>query len=245
MNKNALIILTFNEIEGSKAVYEDIPFDLFDKVLVIDGGSQDGTIDFWLDQGHDVVLQDIKGRGSAFILANNLVQTEYFVFFSPDGNENPSDIPKLITEIEAENTDLVIATRFGKGGKSEDAGLIRSFGNKMFTWMIRLFFRAKVTDAVNGFRAIKQEKFNQLKLPNSKFEIEFQMTVRSGKLKYNIVEIPTFEADRIGGFSKAGTLSVGFAFVKLFLKELFIGKRFLNQDYDHSSGDYKLLESKQ
>lgn len=227
MTINTLLILTYNEIDGSKALYDKIPFDLFDEVYVIDGNSTDGTIEFWKDKGHNVYLQKIPGRGAAFVEGVDITKGENILFFSPDGNENPTDIPKLLSELE--NYDLVIATRFGKGGESEDATWFRRFGNNLFTFVVNLFFRAKVTDAVNGFRAIKRDKYIKLNLPPSKFEIEFQMTSRAGKLKYKIKEIPTHEGDRIGGYSKAGSFSVGFSYIKVLIREIFIGKKFLKK----------------
>lgn len=241
MTTKALIILTYNEINGSEAVFADIPFDLFNEVLVVDGGSTDGTIEFWRKKGFKVVVQDIKGRGAGFVLGSSLTTSDIMLFYSPDGNEDASDIPKIINKLE-EGYDIVVATRFGKGGSSEDAGFIRALGNKIFTLMIRLFFKVPTTDAVNGFRGIYREKYDTLKLPNSKFEVEFQMTVRSGKLRFKYAEIPTHEADRIGGYSKAGTIAVGWAFVKLFFKELFIGKRFLDREFDNSLGKYKIQD---
>ena len=228
MIKNTLLILTYNEIEGSKSLYNKIPFDLFEEVVIVDGNSSDGTIEFWKEKNHEVYIQKIPGRGAAFVEGVEITKGENMVFFSPDGNENPLDIPKILEHLE--NNDLVIATRFGKGGKSEDATWFRRFGNKMFTFMVNLFFKAKVTDAVNGFRGIKRDKFLKLNLPPSRFEIEFQMTSRAGKLKYKIKEIPTFEGDRIGGYSKAGSFSVGFSYIKVLIKEIFIGKKFLKKE---------------
>ena len=43
-----LVLLTLNEIEGSKALYKKIPLLLFDEVILVDGGSTDGTIEFWV-----------------------------------------------------------------------------------------------------------------------------------------------------------------------------------------------------
>jgi len=229
MIKKTLLILTFNEINGSKALYDKIPFNLFNEIFVIDGNSSDGTIDFWKDKGHNVIIQKIPGRGAAFVEGVEITTGDHILFFSPDGNEDPGDIPKLLDTLEGD-CDLVIASRFMKGSKSDDATWFRRFGNNMFTFLVNLFFRAKVRDAVNGFRAIKREKFEKLNLPPSKFEIEFQMTARAGKLKYTIIEIPTHEKDRIGGYSKAGSFSVGFSYIKVLLREIFIGKKFLKGD---------------
>ena len=42
-----LILLTYNEIEGIKELWNQIPFDEFDESFAVDGGSNDGTIDFF------------------------------------------------------------------------------------------------------------------------------------------------------------------------------------------------------
>jgi glycosyltransferase involved in cell wall biosynthesis len=202
---------------------------LFDRLILVDGGSSDGTIEFWQEHGIEVIEQRSKGRGTAFILALEACTEDILLFFSPDGNEKPEDIPNLLTAVES-GADLAIATRFGKGAKSFDAEGHRRFGNLFFTFLVNLFFRGSVTDAVNGFRAIRRQKMQQLKLPFSRFEIEFQMTIRALKLRFVIVEVPTTELERIGGFSKAGSLSVGISYLKILLKELLVGKRFRSKN---------------
>ena len=45
MVTKALVLLTYNEIDGSKSLYPQIPFDLFERVILVDGGSTDGTVE--------------------------------------------------------------------------------------------------------------------------------------------------------------------------------------------------------
>jgi len=52
---------------------------------------------------------------------------------------------------------MVIASRFSKLSKSNDATLIRRIGNYAFTAIINILFNLRLTDAVNGFRAIKKK----------------------------------------------------------------------------------------
>ena len=223
----ALIILTFNEIHGSQALADKLPLSLFDNFLLVDGGSTDGTREFWESRGIRIATRRSPGRGSAFIIAFEECKEDILLFFSPDGNEDPNDIPRLLDAVST--SDLVIATRFGRGGISDDAEIMRIFGNLFFTAICRLLFRAKVTDAVNGFRTIWRERMKELNLPPSRFEIEMQMTIRASKLKMKIAEIPTHEFKRIGGISKAKSFDVGLSYLKLFLHELLLAMRFINK----------------
>ncbi len=225
----ALIILTYNEIHGSRALADKIPHTLFDNSLLVDGGSTDGTREFWESKGIRVAKRRSPGRGSAFLIALEECKEDILLFFSPDGNEDPDDIPRLLDAVLTSN--LVIATRFGKGGTSDDAGILRTFGNLFFTAICRLIFRAKVTDAVNGFRAIWRERMKDLNLPHSTFEVEMQMTIRASKLNMRITEIPTHEHRRIGGVSKVKSFDVGLSYLKLFLSELLLRRRFINKAY--------------
>ena len=226
---STLIILTYNEIEGVKALYDKIPFDEVDEVFVIDGGSTDGTIEFFEEKGIRVIPQEIHGRGEAFRIGMREAKGEKLVYFSPDGNEDPEDIPKLIAELE-KGYDIAIASRFMIGSKSDDAGMVRGFGNRAFTAIANLIWGGKLTDSINGFRAIKKEKLRELNLDAHGFGIEFQMSIRAMKLKYKIKEIPTYEHNRIGGHSTAGTFDTGLYFIKLILHELRVGKKFLEHN---------------
>jgi glycosyltransferase involved in cell wall biosynthesis len=225
----ALVLLTFNEIHGSRALAAKIPYALFDNVLLVDGGSTDGTREFWESRGVRIATRRSPGRGSAFIIAFEECREDILLFFSPDGNEDPNDISRLLDTVLT--SDIVIATRFGKGGTSDDAEVLRTIGNLLFTAICRLLFRANVTDAVNGFRTIWRKSMRALNLPPSRFEIEMQMTIRASKLKMKIAEIPTHEFKRIGGISKAKSFDVGLSYFRLFLKELLLGRRFINKAY--------------
>lgn len=226
--KSSLIILTFNEIEGAKALFDKIPFAEFDEFFIVDPGSTDGTVEFFKKKGIRVVFQKKRGRGEAFRVAFKEAKGDVLVFFSPDGNENPSDTMKLKEAIE-EGYDMAIASRFLPTSRSDDSDYFlsyRSWGNQFFTFLANLFFKGNFSDAINGFRAVKKDKFKELKADAEGFAIEYQMSIRALKLKYKIKEIPTVEEKRIGGRSTAASLPTGLKLAKVLLKEIFVGKNF-------------------
>lgn len=228
--ESTLIILTLNEIEGIRAVYKNIPISEVDEVLVVDGGSVDGTIEFFKDKGIKVIVQETKGRGDAFRIARKQAQGNYLVIFSPDGNEDPKDIPKLIKKLE-EGFDMVIASRFIKGAHNEEDELLlpwRAWANRIFTLLANILWNRQryISDTINGFRAITKEAFDKMKINAPGFVIEYQMSIRAMKLKLKVAEIPTYEDNRIGGESTAKSIPTGILFLKYLLKELLTGKNF-------------------
>jgi len=220
-----LVILTLNEIEGLGHVFPKLPLHAVDEVLAVDGGSTDGTLEFFAAHGVRVLRQDKRGRGEAFRLAVREARHDHLVFFSPDGNEDPEDILRLVEGLRAGH-DMVIASRFMAGGRSEDDDkwgfASRRWGNVTFTWLVnRLWRRPRpITDTINGYRAITRAAFRRLDPDADGYAIEFQMSMRALQLRLDVLEIPTQERDRIGkGVSKLNALPVGLQFLRLLLRE--------------------------
>ncbi len=224
--KKCLVVMTLNEIDAVKQMYDKIPWKKYDEVFVVDGGSTDGTIEFFREKGVPIHIQEKRGRGIAFNLAANISTSDLIVYYSPDGNEAIEDVDKLFNELEAGN-DMVIASRFMKGSRNEEDGQVfpfRKWANKIFTLAVNTFFNRTViymTDTINGFRGLKRDKFLELALDAEGFAIEFQMSIRALKKAYKIKEIPTIEGNRIGGKSKAKSLPTGLKILNLFFNELF------------------------
>lgn len=226
--KSTLVILTFNEIEGIKKLFREIPFDKFDECFVVDPGSKDGTVEFFKGKNVRVIFQEKRGRGEAFRIAVESTNSDLLVFFSPDGNEKPADAVKLKEVIE-EGYDMAIASRFLPESRSDDSSSkipYRSCGNRFFTFLANLIFGGNLSDSINGFRAIRKDKFKALN-PNAEgFAIEYQMSIRAMKLKYKIKEIATIEDPRIGGKSTAKTIPLGLKLLKILFREILVGKNF-------------------
>ena len=224
VNDVTLVVLTLNEIDGVTAVIPKLPTHCLDEVLVVDGGSTDGTLKFFAARGMRVIRQDTRGRGEAFRLAVEHARHDRLIFFSPDGNEDPADIPRIIDGLAAGH-DMVIASRFMPGARSEDDDKFlfasRRWGNLMFTWLVNVLFRGpRITDTINGYRAVTREAFCRLDPDAEGYAIEFQMSMRALRLGLRVLEIPTHEAPRVGrGVSKLNAVPVGFKFLALLLRE--------------------------
>lgn len=204
----AIIILTLNEIDGIKVIMPRVKKEWADEIVFVDGGSTDGTVEEAKRLGFKVIHQTNRGSGNACRIGVEKTNSDHVIFFHPDGNLIPEDIPKLIEKMH-DGHDIVHISRFGKNSINEDASALDIFGNKLFTFLVNVFFGGHLTDALTGFVLIKKEIMLDLKTDAQYFEIEEQLCIRALKKKYPLYEIESNEPKRIGGKRKMRPLIVG------------------------------------
>jgi len=221
----AIVLLTLNEIEGLRALWDQIPVHEFRETFAVDGGSTDGTVEFLAERGIPSVRQPIRGRGVAFRVAAEASHAERLVFFSPDGNEDPADIARLDDRLLA-GARVAIARRFGPGAVNEEDGEVvraRARVNDTLSRIANGLFRTageRVYDTINGFRALRRADLLELDTSVKRFPIEYQITIRAMQRGWPIAEVPTREGARIGGERKASSWPVGVDHLKVLATEL-------------------------
>jgi glycosyltransferase involved in cell wall biosynthesis len=223
--KLSLILLTYNEATGTRAILPVLKPDNIDEVIAIDGGSSDGTLECFAEHDIPVFVQDKPGRGEAFRLAFEKAQGDSLIFFSPDGNEDPADLVKFRAPLE-EGADLVIATRMTREAENEEDHQIfrwRKWANQAFTLLANIFWNRGpyVTDTINGYRAISRRAWELITPDGDGYTIEYQSTIRAFKHKLKIIEFPTREGQRLDDKEGSPSITTGLAFLRLFLRELF------------------------
>ena len=226
--KKTLVMYTMNEIEGVKGIFEKIPIDLFDQFIVMDNHSNDGTVEFLEEHDVNVIQQKNPGRTNALIEAIEHASGDIIVNLSSDGNENPEDIPKILEKFE-EGYEMVTASRFlpeSKVDVEDDKFRIRVFGNMICAALVNLCWGTNITDTTNALRGFTKSYYKKAKLDTFGYTENFQLTIRCGKLKAKIAEVPTEELPRIGGVVKANTKGLMIDMIKVFLNELRIGNNF-------------------
>jgi len=229
--KTTILALTLNEIDGVQAILPRIDPSWYSQLLVVDGGSTDGTIEWCRARGYDVYVQKKRGIRFAYLEVLSRIQGDVVLTISPDGNCPPETVPLLLERMK-EGCDLVIGSRYLGDARSEDDDMVTAFGNWLFTRTVNLLHGAKYTDAMVIYRAFRRDLIYELDLdkeesyalPERLFHTviswEPLMSVRAAKRKKKIAEVGVGEPPRIGGDRKLQVIRWGAAYYFQFWREL-------------------------
>ncbi|QPJ65273.1 MAG: glycosyltransferase [Candidatus Nitrohelix vancouverensis] len=229
-----LFVPALNEVDGLKAIMPKIDPSWFDQIIIADGNSQDGSVEYAESQGYEVMVQSQKGIRHAYIEGFPMIRGDIVVTFSPDGNCIPEHIPALIEKIK-EGYDMVVASRYKDEAKSDDDDIVTGFGNYMFNFIIKLLHGYPYTDCMGIFRAYrtnvfyelgldKEESYWQEQLYATKIGIEPLLSIRAAKMKMKIGEIPADEPPRIFGERKLQIFRWGASYLTQMITEFFSRK---------------------
>lgn len=230
-----IIALTLNEIDGVRQILPKIERRWYDQLLVVDGGSTDGTVEWCREHGFEVYQQRRAGIRYAYLEVLPLIEGDVVLTLSPDGNCDPAKIPLILDKMR-EGFDLVIGSRYLGDATSSDDDLVTGFGNWLFTRTVNLLHRASYTDCMVIYRAFRRDLIQKLdldreesyRLPERLFQTviswEPLMSVRATKAGLRVAEVPAGEPERIGGHRKLQILRWGAAYYFQFWRELWFWK---------------------
>lgn len=193
-------------------------------VLVVDGASTDETVAIARAEGATVVNDGGGGKGLGIRAAIPHVTTDIVVFVDADGSHDPADIPKLVEPIRLGIADHVTASRL-LGGSSELHGgfdeFFRLAGSAFITACINWRFHVALSDSQNGFRAVRTAVLRQLPLQERCTTIEQEMIIKTLKLGYRMMDVPSHEYRRRFGKGHIRISRVAYRYVYSMVKYLF------------------------
>src|SRR6476469_7669179 len=94
-----LVVPTLNEIVGMKAIMPRVRREWVDQIIILDGGSTDGTVEWARANDYEVHTQSEPGIRQAYLEVLPKVRGDVILTFSPDGNSIPDLLPQLIAKI--------------------------------------------------------------------------------------------------------------------------------------------------
>jgi len=211
--RSLIVIPTYNERENITGLIDDVLRNApSTDLLIIDDNSPDGTGQL-IDEIHSRLPQvrvlhrpGKLGLGTAYVAGfQYAIEQGYdFVFeMDDDYSHDPADLPRFFAA--AEQADLVIGSRYVKGGGTPNWSAMRKFisggGNRFARFMLRI----PTHDCTAGFRCYRTAALNTIDLRLIRaqgYAFQVEMTYIFWKRGYRVREVPVIFVDRRVGKSK-------------------------------------------
>ncbi len=208
----SIIIPTYNERQNLPILIEKINNSINNsikyEIVVVDDNSPDKTWEVALEyskKGYPVklILRPRKmGLSSAIIEGFHKSSGEYIVVIDADLQHPPEVIPILYNEAKKHGADIVIASRYIKGGGVEGWSLIRKIISKGASLLAKIALPQvrKISDPMSGFFLVKRDVIEGLELKPKSWKVLLEILVKG---KYSkVIEVPYIFRSRIHGESK-------------------------------------------
>ncbi|MDD5657125.1 MAG: glycosyltransferase family 2 protein [Elusimicrobia bacterium] len=169
------------------------------EVVVVSDASDDGS-DAEAAAGGATVLRHERrlGVGAAIRTGFDYALAKGYdicVVLAGNDKDDPSEIGKLVEPIVARGFDYVQGSRYAPGGAYGRMPLHRTVLTRAYPWLVRLVTGFPVTDATNGFRAIRSSLLRdpRLRLHEAwlnRGELEYYLQLQALRLGYKVCEVP-------------------------------------------------------
>jgi glycosyltransferase involved in cell wall biosynthesis len=228
----SIVVPALNEALNLSVVLPQLP--RVHEVILVDGGSVDGTVMAARRALPQIVtvLQGRRGKGNALAAGFARVTGDIVVMFDADGSADPAEIGRFVEALR-QGADFAKGSRFTSGGGSADITWVRNLGNKFLNGVFNLFFGTRYSDLCYGYNAFWADLIPLLDLPdhttptpsNGKmvwgdgFEIETVINCRFAAAGVSIAEVPSVEKLRMFGESNLRAVQDGLRVLKTLVTE--------------------------
>ena len=211
----SIIIPTYNESQNIlqilKSIKDNLPKNFVTQAIVVDDNSPDGTgklvedylknIKKMADYTIEIIHRKAKeGLGSAILKGIQHAKGDTIVVMDCDFSHPPQIIPKLIESIKKYQYDIVVASRYIKGGKIQGWSLKRKIMSKFATLIAKKGLGIDTHDPMSGFFAFKRNIIKGLNIDAIGYKFLLEILVKTKDV--NIKEIPYTFQNREFGSSK-------------------------------------------
>jgi glycosyltransferase involved in cell wall biosynthesis len=218
----SVIIPTLNEQETIGVCIQKVR-QVFERYgirgeIIVSDSSTDRTPEIARALGAIVVRPDRRGYGYAYRFAFKHARGRYIVIGDGDDTYDFLEMYRLLEPLMRGEADLVIGSRFrGRIEKGAMPWLHRWIGNPVLTRFLNIFFKAGISDAHSGFRAIRRDALERLDLRADGMEFASEMIVEACRKGLRIKEVPINYYRRKKNESKLRSFHDGWRHMKFML----------------------------
>ncbi|HXQ51497.1 MAG TPA: glycosyltransferase family 2 protein [Stellaceae bacterium] len=199
----AVIIPTLNEAQSIMGVLQEIPRDLVKDILVVDGGSTDGTAAIAAATGARVIFPARRGYGAACAAGAAAASPKcgVMVFMDGDGADRGDLMARLVEPIRRGQCDFVIASRTRGEREPQSMSRHQLLAGYVAGLGMGALYGVRNTDMC-AYRAIRRDCLERLGMREMTYGWNIEMQMRAARMGLRILEVPMPYRRRSGGTSK-------------------------------------------
>ena len=220
MENLTLIIPAKNEKESLPSVLGELKKYNLNIIVVLEKEDLD-TINSIKEYDCKILYQINKGYGDALLLGIRNVKTNFFCIFNADGSFNPIELKNMYDHAIKGNADFIFGSRYMDGASSEDDTIVTLIGNKIFTFIGKIFFSLPISDILYTFVLGNTQKANALQLKEKSFSFCLELPILAKKSNHKLISVPSHERVRIAGKKKVNAFKDGFLILISMIKIYF------------------------
>jgi CDP-paratose 2-epimerase len=187
------------------------------EVLCVDDHSTDATASIARSFGATLIKNTATpGKGMALRTGFGAASGDILVMMDADYSHRAEDL-HLFLEALDDDVGLVIGSRVFGG--SEEYTHIRALGNVFLSATLGICTGRYLSDALNGYKAMRREVFTNFTYTSSSFEMEIEIVANALRTGHRIVEVSSHERNRAGGQAKSKIIQHGIRFLMRILWE--------------------------
>lgn len=199
------IIPAWNEAGAIGPTVRGLPREVIDTVLVIDGGSTDGTVAEAEAAGATVIIERRRGYGRACqtgVEAAAAAGAKIVLFLDGDGADAVELAGRIIDPVRAGDADFVLATRTqGATREPGSMGTHQVLAGRLIGAALGVLAGHRYTDMC-AFRAVRLDTLQRLDMREMTYGWNLEMQMRAARAGLRIREVPLPYRNRIAGASK-------------------------------------------
>lgn len=199
------------------------------EIMVVDGGSRDGTREAALRRGARVVPQEDRGYGGALLAGFAAARAPYIVTMDADLSHRPVFLEEFWKR--REEAEVLIASRYVPGGLAEMA-VLRRLLSQLLNRTYRRLLSLPLHDLSSGFRMYRRDALGRLDFQARDFDVLEEILIRIHAEGWRIQEVPFHYMARGSGRSHARLFRFGWAFLKTLLRMWRLRNSVAAADYD-------------
>ena len=181
-----VIIPTLNEAEGIGEVIDEVRGCGYERIIVVDGGSTDGTDKIAREKGVMVIPQEGRGKADAIRTGIKYAKSEYVAIMDGDYTYPAHHLDDLYKKI-LEGYDEVIGARMKGDGLSN---VVFKFGNALLTKFFNLLFGTRLRDVLSGMYMVRMDALREVLFEMKRFSVESEIAVHIASTTQGITDIP-------------------------------------------------------